>query len=463
MTATGSSIPRAPAPVAAPAPAPLARVLAVARTLSASDNLAQILGVIIDAMRDLLGAERASVFEYDATRDELYSTVAHGFHDPTGGIDAAGEIRIPASAGIAGEAARSRRVINVPEAYADPRFNQSVDRKTGFRTRSILTIPLEAFGGELIGVAQVLNKSLERGGAFTPEDEEIALALASQAAVAIRRAHLIEDRVVREKLERDLELARKVQQQSFPAVVPALPGYELAGASRPAEQTGGDAYDFLGFCYSPAVGARPVIAGGADVTLTHALLFIADATGHGVGPALSVTQARSMLRMGIRVGAPLADIAAQMNRQLCEDLPAGRFVTAWLAALDSVSHTLTSFSAGQAPLLHYRAATATVESRDADTMPFGITPDLDGAPITVHLRPGDIFAAISDGFFEAMADRGQPSPEQFGEPRVSEILCANAHRPVADILQALRDAVAVFTDNADPADDQTALIIKRII
>lgn len=458
----------------------LSRVLAVARMLSASDDLQQILAVIIDAMRDSLHAERATVFEYDPSTNELFSTVAHGFLDPSGGIEATGEIRIPATAGIAGQAAQTRRIINVPDAYADPRFNQAIDKKTGFRTRSILTIPLEAFGEELMGVAQVLNKRPANPGEpqeFTAADEEIATALASQAGVAMKRARLLEDRLVKEKLERDLELARKVQQQSFPSRVPAVEGYDIAGFSRPADQTGGDAYDMVGYCVGAPGSApgsahanthhtAPIIDEGSDCSPTHALLFIADATGHGIGPALSATQARSMLRMGVRVGASLTAIAEHINRQLCADLPSGRFVTAWMATLDSTTHTLTSFSGGQAPLLHFKAATNEVDSHSADAMPLGIADPIDPEPRDFGMCVGDVFAVLSDGFYEALRAAheggGEANGEQFGEARMMALLREHAGLPAREIIDVVRDALEEFTGGASPADDQTALIVKRV-
>lgn len=426
----------------------LRRVLAVARKLGASDDLSEILSVIIDAMRDLLRADRATVFEYDGSTNELFSTVAHGLSagGPSTGI------RIPATAGIAGQCAQSRRIVNVPDAYADPRFNQAVDKATGYRTRSILTIPLEAAGGELIGVAQVLNKE---GGPFGPADEEIAEALAAQTAVAIRRARLLEDRLMREKLERDIELARRMQQQTFPTSVPRIAGYDIAGFSEPAEQTGGDAFDLVGFVRR----GHELIVVEPDDPATGALLFLADATGHGLGPALSVTQARSMLRMGLRVGVGMQPIAEHMNRQLCDDLPSGRFITAWIGLLDAEAGTLLSFSAGQGPLLHYCAASDEIVCVPAQAMPFGIMADMEAdAPCPLRLEPGDFFVVLSDGFFEA----ARPTGEQFGEPRVYEIIRASKDRSAAELFEAIRSAVWAFTGPIEAADDQTAIVVKRL-
>lgn len=427
----------------------LLRVLAVARALGRASDLNLVLSTIIDAMRDILDADRATVFQYLPDEKLLFSSVAHGL-DPAAGLSS---IRVPLSIGIAGQCAASRSIINIPDAYADSRFNPEVDKKTGFRTRSILAIPLLDDADELIGVAQVLNKRAPNH-AFTPDDEEIATALASQAGVALKRAQLLQDRLVREQLERDLELARLIQQESFPKLLPSLPGYDVAGFSLPADQTGGDAYDIVGFSASPNI----TVATCESHPCSHALFFLADATGHGVGPALSVTQARSMLRMGLRAGASLLDILTHVNHQLAQDLPAGRFITAYVASLSLADDTLTSLSAGQAPVLHYHHPTKRIHSAPADTLPLGITDSFDAAPNELTLAPGDVVAILSDGFYEAAC----PDGHLFGEERIADLIRQHHSLPAAELLQRLHDAVTDHADHASPADDQTGLIIKRL-
>ncbi len=297
------------------------KILRVARRLASSSDLEEVLGLIIDALRDTLKAERASVFQYDAKSHELFATRAHGLPN---------DLRLPADLGIIGEAARSRAPIHIPNAYADERFNREVDRATGFTTRCILTIPLVDHSGKLVGVAQVLNKNIDAGGVFTDEDETLAQYLADQAAVALKRASLLEAERTKDKLERDLDIARRIQQSALPSTLPIIEGYDLAGLSEPADETGGDAFDI--------VDLRPFEQSGAEA---EALIFMGDATGHGVGPAISVTQVLAMIRMSCRLGASLRTLAEQVNRQVCDDLPIGRFVTAFLGELDTKMHTIT--------------------------------------------------------------------------------------------------------------------------
>jgi phosphoserine phosphatase RsbU/P len=453
----------APSMTALDSRAALERVLAVARVIGQSANLGEILELVIDAMRDTLDAERATVFQYDPATKELFTTVAHGLNGVFKSVrasearqgDALPQIRIPVGTGIAGQAAASRAMINIPDAYADSRFNAEVDRKTGFRTRSILTVPLVGHEGELIGVAQVLNK---RGGAFGPDDEALAQALAAQAAVAIRRGRLIEDRVVRERLERDLQVARSIQQQTFPRVLPVAPGFDIAAMASPADETGGDAYDIVGLRRAaPGVNGSPVVA--SNIAATEVLFLLGDATGHGIGPALSATQVRSMLRMAIRLNADLSGIVHHVNQQLCEDLPSSRFVTAWFGRLDVTAGVLEGLSAGQGPLLFYQASSQTCRVIEPGGVPLGIVEEWRyDKPFSLAMQPGDVFVALTDGFFEAAA----PSGDRCGEERIIENVRALAGQSAAGILDGLVAALHAFTSGAPAEDDQTGIVLKRI-
>ncbi len=130
----------------------------------------------------VMRADRSSVFLLDAEKEELWSRVALGVENQ--------EIRFPASRGIAGHVVSSGELLNVPDPYADPRFNAAVDKQTGYRTRSILCAPLRTRDDQVIGALQVLNKL--SGGTFTIEDERLAETLAAQCAVAIENAQLYE-------------------------------------------------------------------------------------------------------------------------------------------------------------------------------------------------------------------------------------------------------------------------------
>jgi serine phosphatase RsbU (regulator of sigma subunit) len=257
------------------------------------------------------------------------------------------------------------------------------------------------------------------------------------------------------KLEGDLQVARQIQQNTFPQNLPSLRGFELDGYSDPADETGGDTYDVIGL-QTDARSASIVLT---EENAKRAVLLLADATGHGIGPALSVTQLRAMLRMLVRTGNDLPSIARHINEQLCADLPGARFITVWLGLIDADSGALTSWSAGQGPLLRYHASRDAFEVTLPDAPPAGILPDM---PIEIaaqlELSPGDLYVVLSDGIFEA----ANPDDERFGEEAVQNVIREHRAGSASEILLAIRSAVDAFARGRPADDDRTGIVIKRV-
>ncbi|HEU4383946.1 MAG TPA: HD domain-containing phosphohydrolase [Anaeromyxobacteraceae bacterium] len=160
--------------------AKLQSILEVAKALAAERQLDALLDLVARAAARVAEADRVSLFLLDRERGELWSKVAQG----------TGEIRFPMAAGVAGAAATTGRPVNVPDAYADPRFHRAVDAATGYHTRTILCVPMLDAGGGVVGVLEALNR---KEGVFTGEDQELLTALGGQAAVAIENAVLHEE------------------------------------------------------------------------------------------------------------------------------------------------------------------------------------------------------------------------------------------------------------------------------
>jgi adenylate cyclase len=158
------------------------QLLAITEAISTELRVEALFARIMGAATQLLNAERSTLFLYDSAKDELWSQVAEGADQQ--------QIRIPAHAGIAGAAFTSGEVLVIPDAYADPRFNREIDRKSGYRTRNLVTLPIIDRVGERIGVVQVLNK---RGGDFTPRDLRLLKAFCAQIAIAVQNAQLFSD------------------------------------------------------------------------------------------------------------------------------------------------------------------------------------------------------------------------------------------------------------------------------
>lgn len=162
----------------------LLALVEIGRTLRACDGLDACLCGIAELTSRMFTAERSSIFLYDASTDEMVSRVAEG-------LDESYEIRFPASKGLVGHVARTGEVLNIPDAYDDPRFNPESDKQTGFRTRAVMAAPLYSHKGRVLGVLQVLNKI--GGGRFEAEDEQLLEAVAGQCAVVLDNAHLVNE------------------------------------------------------------------------------------------------------------------------------------------------------------------------------------------------------------------------------------------------------------------------------
>jgi len=401
-------------------------ILALAGKLAAPHDLATMLAEVMDAAIQVLGAERASVWLYEAESDELVLRVASDI----------APVRLAAGVGIVGTCARTRQVINVPDCYADARFDPSVDRKSGYRTRCLLALPLIDHQGALVGVMQVLNK---KHAVFDAGDEALGGVLAAQCAIALQRTLMMQQVIEGEKLRREMETARALQMSTLPAVMPQVPGYDLYGTFQPADLTGGDTFDLA-------------------MTEQGLLVVLGDATGHGIGPALSVTQMHAMLRMALRLGADLERAYRNLNDQLAERLPADHYITAFIGLLDPATHVLRFHSGGQAPILRYRAAPSRWEEHKPTLFPLAAMPLARLPPATtLVLEPGDVLALISDGIFECENARG----EQFGAERVRRLIAERHDAPMAELAAGLLGAVQAFAEGAVQADDMTLVLVKR--
>ncbi|MDJ0654660.1 MAG: SpoIIE family protein phosphatase [Xanthomonadales bacterium] len=406
----------------------LRQILDVTRKLAAPFDLATMLEEVVDAARAVLRAERGTVYLYDEAASELSTSVATDVES----------IRFPADRGIAGQCARSREIINVPDCYADPRFDPSTDKQSGYRTRCMLTLPLiDSEDDRLVGVMQILNKI---DGVFDAHDQEVAAALAAHCAVALQRTRATEKMLLTERLQQEIAVAHEIQTGTLPDSDPELPGYDVAGRFIPADETGGDLFDFV------PLGEQRL------------MVLMGDATGHGIGPALSATQVRAMNRLAVRLGAGIEETVTHINDQLAVDLPDDRFVTAFLGILDSQAHQVHYHSAGQGPLLHFHAADGRCDWLAPSSFALGFMADVPHPPAEpVELAPGDILALISDGIYEYEDGNG----DQFGRDAVGKLIRNHGSRSMKELIDDMLRVVRQYGGDQPQIDDITVVLLRR--
>lgn len=405
----------------------LKQLLDVSRMFAVTSDLDQLLHRIATAATQMLACERASIFLHDASRDQLWTKVALQ----------STEIRVPSGAGIVGHVFKSNQLLHVARPYEDARFNPEPDRRTGFVTRNLLTAPMVDLERNPVGVIQAVNKS---DGSFDDADLSMIQLLADQAGVAIQRYKLQQEALQAESLRQEMRLAKIVQEALIPDQAPRIAGIDAVGWTLPASITGGDCYDL----WQTADGRLGI--------------FLGDATGHGIGPAMVVSQTRTLIRAMCDITPDPRKLLDCANARLAEDLDAGQFVTAFVGFL-SPDGLLTWSSAGHGPILARAGLDREITTLQAPAPPLGVLDHFIADQTTpLRLDVGGILFVMSDGIVESFS----PANEDFGVERVCRILDDGRDQTPTEVLQSLRAAVRDWQGREEPRDDQTVVIARRV-
>lgn len=240
-------------------------------------------------------------------------------------------------------------------------------------------------------------------------------------------------------IERDLEVAKQIQFGLLPARSPVFEGFDIAGMNQPADQTGGDYYD-----WQALPNGRLLVA-------------IADVTGHGIGPALVMAVCRAYSRATAPLDSHPPSLMARLNDLLHADITGGRFITLAMAALESEGR-VELLSAGHGPSFLYRAIDKSVEQFGGDGLPLAIMPGEVYSPSrTFMMERGDVLVMLTDGVIEWRNGAGV----QFGEALVARELKSCAAEAAAGIVDRLHKSVLAHASGATQMDDVTIVVIKR--
>lgn len=265
----------------------------------------------------------------------------------------------------------------------------------------------------------------------------VASEIRKQVDAALREA---ETRRQMDRLEHDLAVARSIQQSLLPSTMPEIEGFQIAGWNQPADQTGGDYYDWQ------------ILPDGKVV------VALADVTGHGIGPALLASVCRAYARANFRLGDGLLSAMEQINAALAADVGEGRFVTFVAAICSQGSSSVQLLSAGHGPLFFYMSKEDRFNNMSAQGPPFGILASLiTEPPQMLELHPGDILVLATDGFFEW----ANAEDELFGSQRLENTIRNSRDKTPRELIADLYRAVVEFSGGTKQQDDLTAVIIKR--
>ena len=334
------------------------------------------------------------------------------------------------------EAMEGKIAILSADAASDDRFDmaQSI---ADFQIRSMMCVPLIDNEGEAMGVIQV--DTLNQQSRFTDDDLEVLAAVASQAAVAVDNAKMHDQVMAQRALQRDLELASRMQRAILPSSPPVVDGYGFFDHYESARQVGGDYYDYV----SLPGGRFAVIVG--------------DVAGKGVAAAIIMAKLSSDVRFALATEPDLASAVNYVNRSFAEQGLDDRFVTMIFTIVDPATHEVTIVNAGHMPPF-LRKGDGSVEefSEEISGLPIGIVDDYEFESMTLTLGTDESITIFTDGFSEAM----NAAQDLYGIERLADQVKVSA-TSVEELGRHVLDDVKKFVDGHAQSDDMCLACFGR--
>ena len=334
------------------------------------------------------------------------------------------------------EVMTKKEAILSADAATDGRFDSS-QSIAEFRIRSMMCAPLVDSTGRALGAIQI--DTLDKGARFQVDDLEVLASVASQAAIAIENAQLHERQLGQAAMQRDLELAHKVQQGFLPGAPPTVEGYDFFDYYKAASHVGGDYFDYI--------------------TLSGQRLGIvlADVSGKGIAAALLTAKLSSEARFCLASESSLSTAVNRLNAAFCAAGWEDRFVTVIIGVLDPHTNELTIVNGGHmAPYLRRRDGAVEPIGEDQSGVPLGVSADFEYEEFTIPLAPGDCLTLFTDGFSEAMNAAG----ELYGLERLRQHL-TEPEVGVDKLGPVLLEDVKSFVDGHAQSDDMCLVCFGR--
>ena len=402
----------------------------VSTLINAITDFNELLTEIMDVARRVMRAEGSALILLDEPSGELRLVVARS---------ADGEVlsahqAVPRAGSVAGWVFEHGESALIPDAYADVRFYRDVDRKTGYRTRALLCVPL-CRRGKPIGVLQVINPIGKDRPSFDAADQDALESFANLAATAIEKLRFLEEQRRRARFEQEMSIATEIQKNFLPATLPVRPDLEFAAQYRPAMDVGGDFYDVF------------------EVGPDELYFVVGDVAGKGVPAALLMAQSLSILRLILAPGISPAEVLTRWNENLCRRSLRGLFVTAIVGRIVPSERRVETASAGHCTPWIVRGG-ATEEFPVASGPPMAILPKAKYASSALPLLPGEWLAFYTDGLTDSRGADGESAQlGATGARRLLEKAFASPHEVVA----TLSHGETSHRGDSPPQDDLTLL------
>jgi sigma-B regulation protein RsbU (phosphoserine phosphatase) len=407
-------------------------LLQVAEAVANLSDLEDVLDVVTRLTPLLVGVESCLVYLWDEAGEQFVPGAAYGLDAE--GLAAFQTGAIPASdwpqlCAVRSDETRSDSPIPLPSPMAN-----------GLPLDAPVAVPLQVWG-EMMGAMVVDTRERAMLG---EKRFGILSGVAGQTATAIQNTRLQNESVERQKLERELQLARQIQASFLPARVPDVPGWDLAAYWQGARQVSGDFYDFVALA-------------GRDHPDGRWGFVVADVADKGMPAALFMALSRTLVRTMAIGGDSPDQVLVRANDMIMSDSRSDLFVTLFYAILEPGPGRLCYANAGHNPPLHFKTDSKTVIELEAHGMAMGVLTGIELEQREVWIQPGELLLLYTDGVTDAL----NGAQEEFGLERLRDVVTAHRLRSAPDVVDAVIQAVSEFVGETPQFDDLTLVLLKR--
>jgi phosphoserine phosphatase RsbU/P len=412
----------------------LRMLLDITKKISRSLDLTEVLNLVMDTLDSLIPYDAAGIYlvkcspaagDGDAETCVFHTEAVRGYD-----IDALTELHLKMGEGLIGRVAVTGKPHISLDVRNDPQYINARPK-----TRSEMVAPIIS-NNEVTGVFDLESDELN---AYSKDDLEVLMLLASQVAIIIEKVMLHDQLIEKKRLETQLEVARQVQLELLPARDPQLTGFDISAYNFPTEEVSGDYYDWVRI-YEDQIG-----------------VVIADVSGKGVPAALLMAFLRASLRAATHIGYAPHISMSKVNYLLWESIESNQFVTAFYGVLDATNRTLAYANAGHnPPLLVDAEGNARFDERGG--VPLGMFRDTRYYEHYLTIEPGEILLLYTDGLTEAANQAG----EEYGLDRLVEAVKRNRNLGARELIEVIHQDVIDWTEGLGATDDVTFFAIKAL-
>lgn len=406
----------------------LLAVLEAQKALSSSLEIDKLLETLLSVATKEVGAERGTIFLLNKEKKMLWSKTLEG--------DKEIRIEVPLGKGIVGHTALTGEILNIPDAYGDPRFNPEVDKKSGYKTKSLLSVPLRSYTNEIVGVIQLLNKKKgDEIDKFSKEDEDFLKEVCAHTATLLEQSNIKEEQFRKKELQKEMEIALQLKRKLFPENFLTFKNLSIAYLQFGERIIGGTLLETI------------------PVEEDKIFVLLSDTAKAGLSAAILASNFQGAFRLLIEETEEPLVLATKLNTHICNISSEGLFISAIFSLFDLKEKKVNFLLAGH--MVPFKVSkSGEIIYLKSEGIPLGIEKEYPYKNEVIKFEEGDLFCFYTPYIVECETREGKI----FGHENLEKIIKANKDLKIKDILRKFEEDFKEF--NPVEEKDATLLLIK---